>query len=114
MALLKLSQPVPTSPFVGLVCLPFDNSNMFVGNQLIASGWGKLTENGEFPPDLRATTLIGVSYYDCSMAHAMGVHIEDHVHLCAVKPNLPGGICQGDAGGENCCYVFLHFIMCDK
>ena len=99
-ALLKLATPVQPSSFVGFVCLPFDNSNMFVGNMLVASGWGGLYLDGESPPDLHAVSLTGTSFSDCSMAHSQGVEIIDAIHLCASVPFNTGGVCKGDSGGN--------------
>lgn len=40
-ALMKLSEPVPESPYIKPICLPKD-SDTFANMNCIASGWGKV------------------------------------------------------------------------
>lgn len=69
-----------------------------VGTNLLATGWGALTEGGSFPINLRKVTLPLVSRTNCNDANSYGGQITTSM-LCAGRDS--GGIdtCQGDSGG---------------
>ena len=110
-ALLKLAKPVQLSSTVGIVCLPFDNSNMFVGNMLVASGWGLFSYEGKSGPEvLYAVALTGISHSDCAMMQ--GIALRKEIHLCASEPSHDGGVCKGDSGGNLLVLVLSIKTMC--
>ena len=58
-ALLKLSKPAKISDTVGVVCLPMNQSNLYDGEELTVSGWGRIIYKGIASPVLRAAHLQG-------------------------------------------------------
>jgi trypsin len=68
------------------------------GTNLLATGWGALTEGGSFPIDLRKVTLPLASRTNCNDANSYNGQITANM-LCAGRDS--GGIdtCQGDSGG---------------
>ena len=69
-----------------------------VGDNLLATGWGALTEGGASPIDLRRVLLPMVDRANCNDANSYNGQITNNM-LCA---GLDGGgrdTCQGDSGG---------------
>jgi trypsin len=69
-----------------------------VGTNLLATGWGALSEGGSFPINLRKVQLPLVSRSNCNDANSYNGDITGNM-LCAGRDS--GGIdtCQGDSGG---------------
>lgn len=69
-----------------------------VGTNLLATGWGALSEGGSSPIDLRKVSLPLVSRTNCNDANSYNGDITAQM-LCAGRDS--GGIdtCQGDSGG---------------
>lgn len=42
MALMKLSQPIEETEYASPVCMPPDANTDFIGNECVATGWGKV------------------------------------------------------------------------
>jgi trypsin len=101
-ALLKLSTPVNiplTNSNVGIVCLPTDLSQTFVGTKLTVSGWGTTVTPYNFSTDpysnvLKATSLTGITNDDCQKAWG---DITSN-KLCA--RDVSSAACHGDSGGK--------------
>ncbi|NOT86673.1 MAG: serine protease [Lysobacter sp.] len=69
-----------------------------VGTNMLATGWGALTEGGSFPINLRKVSLPLVDRTNCNDANSYNGQITTSM-LCAGRDS--GGIdtCQGDSGG---------------
>ena len=94
--LLKLSTPAQISSIVGIVCLPPNTAETFVGQQMIASGWGHTKNNGTKSPDLLYTSLIVISNSDCKKT-TEGIISANMI--CAIGDNYSTDTCQEDSGG---------------
>jgi trypsin len=106
-SILKLASPVSLpsagatalpSSTAGIVCLPPDTTQMFVGTNLTVSGWG-LTSGGGFQSSvLKAAFLTGLSNEDCTPYFGTG-NIGPW-HICAAGNNTGSSACNGDSGGD--------------
>ncbi len=95
-SILRLSSSVnvaSANSFAGVVCLPPDTTEQFVGTNLTVSGWGRFSnETTTTSTVLKATFLTGISNTQCSQTFNVGAY-----NLCALKSGT--GSCQGDSGG---------------
>jgi hypothetical protein len=106
-AILKLANTIDlTNPKVGVVCLPPDEKQTFVGANLTATGWGFTASGVNNPgwgssssPVLRGTFLTGISNDEC--ANIFGQIIGPY-HICASGIVNKSSICKGDSGGSAC------------
>jgi secreted trypsin-like serine protease len=103
-AILKLSLTLNVNnPAIGVVCLPFDDNQTYVGANLTATGWG-LTASGDTNTNwesstttaLKGTFLNGISNDVCigTYGSAIGPY-----HICASGAANRSSICKGDSGG---------------
>ncbi|CAG0899543.1 unnamed protein product [Cyprideis torosa] len=99
-ALIKLSQPIRLEgdEFAGVACLPDDDSETFTGQDAIASGWGRLQENGGSPAILHQVTLPVMSNQECSTLLGGYFNI-GRGQICAGFRQGGKDACQGDSGG---------------
>ncbi len=107
-AILKLSITLNINhPLVGVVCLPPDETQTFVGTNLTATGWG-LTASGDNNPAwgssgakaLKGTFLTGISKDECSKSFGSMIGL---YHICASGAANKSSVCKGDSGGS---YLF--------
>jgi secreted trypsin-like serine protease len=104
-ALLKISTPVNiplTNSGVGIVCLPTDLSQTFVGTKLTVSGWGTTVTPYNFSTDpysnvLKATFLTGITNDECKKTWGSDRTITSNM-LCASV--VTSAACHGDSGGK--------------
>ncbi len=98
-SIIRLSLPVviPTiNSFTGIVCLPPDTNDQFVGTNLTVSGWGRIdTGNDNISPVLKATFLTSISNTKC--AETFGPVIGPYT-ICAFQAGT--STCNGDSGGN--------------
>ena len=98
-SILKLATPVTIpSATTGVVCLPQDTSQMFVGATLAVSGWGVTSHGGSQSPALKATVQTGISNDNCAGYYGPG-NIGAW-HICAIDNTTSSTGCTGDSGGE--------------
>ncbi len=92
-AVWQLSSSAAGSPLASLA-----TADPAVGTNLLATGWGALSEGGSFPINLRKVTLPLASRSNCNDANSYNGQITSNM-LCAGRDS--GGIdtCQGDSGG---------------
>jgi secreted trypsin-like serine protease len=94
---LATSVTIPSAT-TGVVCLPPDVSQTFVGSTLTVSGWG-LTSGGGFQSlALKSTVLTGISNDDCTSYFGSG-NIGSW-HICAIGNTTGSSACNGDSGGN--------------
>jgi trypsin len=95
-SIIRLSSSVvipPTNAFTGIVCLPPDVNEQFVGTNLTVSGWGRIdTANSNISPVLKATFLTSISNTQCAQTFGIGPYT-----LCAFQAGTSS--CNGDSGG---------------
>ncbi len=95
-AIVRLPTPVvipDINSFNGIVCLPPDTNEQFVGTNLTVSGWGWLdptTQN--ISAVLKATLMTSISNAQCAKTYGIGPYT-----LCAFQSGA--GTCNGDSGG---------------
>lgn len=87
-----------TSSATGIPLATLATSDGTVGSNLLATGWGALSEGGSFPVNLRKVSLPLANRTNCNDANSYGGDITANM-LCAGRDS--GGIdtCQGDSGG---------------
>ena len=98
-SILRLATPVTIpSPTAGVICLPPDTTQTFVGTTLTISGWGLTSGGGFQSPALKSTILTGISNSDCESY--FGVGNIGAWHICAIGNTTGSSICKGDGGGN--------------
>ena len=101
-ALLKLARPVTEGPFIGKICLPFDEVRQrdFTGVNLTVAGFGR-TGPGDFSPSspvLLDVKLPGVAQNECGrIIRSLGGVISRR-QICA-GGQAGQDSCRGDSGG---------------
>ena len=86
--------------FTGIVCLPQDTVEQFVGTNLTVSGWGRIdTANNNLSPVLKATFLTSISNTQCAQTFGIGPYT-----ICAFQAGTSS--CNGDSGGNNKTYIY--------
>ena len=104
-SILHLATPVTIpSATTGVVCLPPDVSQTFVGSTLTVSGWGLTSGGGFQSPALKSTILTGISNDDCLSYY--GVGNIGAWHICAIGNTTGSSACNGDSGGNYLLVVF--------
>jgi len=103
LALLELSEEVPSNNCIDSICLPEQDIEAQTNLTCVVTGWGVVNSNGELPSNLQEgqvhvtnTTLCNTSY---------GGNIVDSM-FCAQGRNPNGAVvdtCQGDSGGPLVC-----------
>ena len=98
-SILRLATPVNIpSTSAGVVCLPPDVTQTFVGTTLTVSGWG-LTSGGGFQSSaLKSTILKGISNDDCTPYFGAGSI--GPWQICAIGNTTGSSACSGDSGGS--------------
>jgi secreted trypsin-like serine protease len=107
-SIIRLSSSVvipPTNAFTGIVCLPPNVNEQFVGTNLTVSGWGRIdTANSNISPVLKATFLTSISNTQCAQTFGIGPYT-----ICAFQAGTSS--CNGDSGGI---LIILFFIFLNK
>ena len=100
-AILRLKTPVKLGPRAVPACLPGSNleANALVGKNVVASGWGRLSEGGNQSSILHSASLPVITPNQCKEAYG-STSVTDAM-ICAGNLNY-GGVdaCEGDSGGE--------------
>jgi secreted trypsin-like serine protease len=95
-SIIRLSSSVvipATNALTGIVCLPPDVNEQFVGTNLTVSGWGRIdTANNNISPVLKATFLTSISNTQCAQTFGIGPYT-----ICAFQAGTSS--CNGDSGG---------------
>ncbi len=115
-SILRLVSPVTVpSPTTGVICLPPDTEQTFVGAALTVSGWGRtrggmLAGLGSNSQALKATVLTGISNENCqSDWSSIGPW-----NICAIGNTTSSSACKGDSGGEVNSFTFNQSIFWQK
>lgn len=87
-----------STPATGLATATLATADGAIGSNLLATGWGALSEGGSYPIDLQRVLLPLADRTNCNDANSYGGQITANM-LCAGRDS--GGIdtCQGDSGG---------------
>ena len=97
LALLQLASPAP-EPARPIQIAGADEAAAWApGATAFASGWGALSEGGEFPDDLHAVQINVLADSVCGAAY--GGTFMPETMLCAGEPAGGKDTCQGDSGG---------------
>ncbi|XP_006163485.1 ovochymase-2 [Tupaia chinensis] len=103
-ALLKIAGVFQFGQFVGPICLPEPGERFEAGFICTAAGWGRLTEDGEFPQVLQEVNLPILTQEECVAALlTLKRPIRGNTFLCTGFPNGGKDACQGDSGGSLMC-----------
>ncbi|XP_047500102.1 trypsin-1-like [Penaeus chinensis] len=96
-ALLHLAKPISLADFDGVkpVCLPPPSAD-FTGRNATATGWGRLSYNGEQSETAQEVSLPVRSRKECT--EAFGRLFTDHM-ICAGVAEGGKDACKGDSGG---------------
>jgi secreted trypsin-like serine protease len=98
-SILRLVRPVTVpSPTTGVICLPPDTKQTFVGTTLTVSGWGLTSGGGFQSPALKSTVLTGISNENCLLYYGTGSI--GPWHICAIGNTTGSSACNGDSGGK--------------
>jgi secreted trypsin-like serine protease len=95
-AVLRLSQSVTFTNCIRPFTLAAANSGTFAGQNALASGWGRTTQNGGVSPNLMWVELPIITNAVC--AQTFGTNIIIASTICARAP-AGRGTCNGDSGG---------------
>lgn len=105
LALLELSQPVPTTDCIAPACLPDASEAVQAGDTCWISGWGTLQENGGTANTLQEALVTVVDREVCQSKYSVvNATISDDM-FCA-QGEYWGDVvdaCQGDSGGPIVC-----------
>ncbi|KAL1512811.1 hypothetical protein ABEB36_002335 [Hypothenemus hampei] len=95
-ALIILPQTLQLTNNISTVMLPLDNSQDYLGNTTLVSGWGRPSDSiGTISPVLREVTSFVISNFPCRLAY-MGIVEESHI-CCSGRYGR--STCNGDSGG---------------
>ncbi|KAG8224271.1 hypothetical protein J437_LFUL005077 [Ladona fulva] len=102
-AILKLWSPADLTQYIGTINLPTRSmsSETFVGQEVIASGWGKTSDGaGGVSSTLQYTPLKVITNEDCASYYGDIITISQ---ICALGDNRQS-TCNGDSGGPLAIY----------
>ena len=98
-ALLELSsQAQPPAEAIKLAG-PGEEAVWSPGAVALASGWGALSEGGQFPDQLHAVQINVLGDDVCASESSYGSGFQPETMLCAGEPAGGRDTCQGDSGG---------------
>ncbi len=114
-AILKLAAPIQTTKF--FVCLPRNNQDQYVGQNITAIGWGITSYDTKVASKvLKATSFTVIHNFKCREAiekhmNKIWKHIKPNnaTHLyfkmfpfiiCGESANIKSSTCAGDSGGR--------------
>ena len=101
--LLKVKESVPNMNYI--VCLPLDDSNQFVGDNITVSGWGRINANVSSKSKiLQTTNLLIIENSICEKAYTRAFF---PCHMCASGNLAKTSTCKGDSGGY---YLLIYCI----
>lgn len=100
-AIIEFDKPVEFTENIKPAHLPVYNEDVFVGEIVTLSGWGK-TEGGDYPDSLLYVHLKVLDTETCKEMFERDVEsqfliTENHVCVEGIKDS--GGVCTGDSGG---------------
>jgi secreted trypsin-like serine protease len=82
--------------FTGIVCLPPDPNEQFVGTNLTVSGWGWINGRiNNLSSVLKATFMTSISNAQCAQTYGSGI---GPYNICALQTGTT--TCSGDSGGN--------------
>ncbi len=87
----------PASPIK--IAGPGEESVWAPGTAAFASGWGALSDGGQFPEQLHAVQLTNLADSVCGSPASYGTDFQPETMLCAGEPAGGKDTCQGDSGG---------------
>ncbi|KAM8969191.1 transmembrane protease serine 11B-like protein [Sarcophilus harrisii] len=97
-AVVLLAEPVPFTNNVHRVCLPEATQNFPPGSDVVVTGWGALSKDGEFPKLLQKAPVKIIDTEICNSKDSYFGLISDTM-LCAGYIEGHIDACQGDSGG---------------
>ncbi|XP_078475720.1 chymotrypsin-like elastase family member 2A isoform X3 [Lampetra planeri] len=98
-ALMKLSSPAPLSEQIKLAVLPRAEQELWDNVTCMATGWGLLASDGQFPSVLQEAKLPFVNYFTCSQREWWWYNVNTNL-ICAGDDHA---VCNGDSGGPLSC-----------
>jgi elastase-2 len=103
-SIINLATPIVLGGNVGLLTLPPDNSNQFVGTVCTITGWGRTSASNILPNILQQADITPITTSECAtrMLPVSGTQVWDG-HICLYDTAQNKGSCNGDSGGPlNC------------
>ncbi|XP_030764109.1 brachyurin-like [Sitophilus oryzae] len=95
-ALIILNEPITLSDRIGIVDLPTQLTDSYIGETVLVSGWGRPSDSSNsISPILREVTNEIISNYPCRLAY-FGIVSPTHICLSGLNGR---GTCNGDSGG---------------
>jgi len=94
--LIKLAEPVVYSNYILPVCLDDGSSDY---KMAVATGWGRLNYEGEFPEYLKQVELNLLPEDQCKKVYSSEIKYNGTTTLCVGNNGILSGTCQGDSGG---------------
>jgi len=112
LALLKLKEPMPIGPCIGVACLPEPGSSPTEGERCIIMGWGTMDyrHQHQYPHTLLEAPVAPISNEECQAEYSVkpgyGNASITADMLCAtgkIPDEIMSDACQGDSGGPLVC-----------
>ncbi|GBG91246.1 hypothetical protein CBR_g52132 [Chara braunii] len=102
-AILRLERPLAFSDKIRSIALSPDDSGLKIGDDLTASGWGRILSGGVLPFQLQTVTVDHIPNL-CALnfsnqGYDSGAWFDKAVMICAGCQGRGLGVCNGDSGG---------------
>eukprot|EP00092_Neocalanus_flemingeri_P070662 GFUD01086752.1.p1 GENE.GFUD01086752.1~~GFUD01086752.1.p1 ORF type:complete len:329 (+),score=88.38 GFUD01086752.1:160-1146(+) len=100
LVLLRFKEPVRFQPNIVPICIPADDED-HAGETGWVTGWGRLFQDGPFPPVLKELDLPILNNTECEASFKRAGYWEEipDIFICAGYRDGRKDTCEGDSGG---------------